>query len=495
MSVEILERRERFNTLLPQLVTAYSLDSQADQTGLAPLQTHAISPLFEHVREGISASLPLAKVEQATTKDEIAQATTECGRVLTKFKDDVHGFANALCRQVVQIQVRGDVHPDAMQAALDKTRLPLLQAMNEIALPLPPALSAGLIVRPLEVVQESVRCWVQESCRAITEQLVMALHKLVEMEVVGLIEWKSEDVCQLHFFRQTILQDHVQSQRSTAVRRIRRNLVAFEEWEQLRARNRVIVERHEHHLMNAQAHVLGPGQAQFPIPREYDDLLNRIPEWLRPQVRVLEGTLIQEHVDSRQIREERWKSERVLRDSRLIQPRVRNAYEVDPALLLGHFVLAGWGQYEVERELFRQEREQEQIVATQEQEKVAPTQQEFREAADLQSVSNAAAVAAVVMMLFSPMQHRVMLPLALLLSVAAVFLWGRSLFLQSRKSAREATLLNVIGQCCQMAFGVLAVQAALFGILFGSWSMLGLAIPLGMAWALIRQLSPSRQQM
>ena len=179
----------------------------------------------------------------------------------------------------------------------------------------------------------------------------------------------------------------------------------------------------------------------------------------------------------RQTREEKWDGvqKRVREVQREAPPMVRDAYEIDPAILLGHFVLTGWGPREAARETHRRIREQ----SPEPQPSVSPTIEpvrETRESQKFQSLSNAAAAAAVVMMLFSRLQHRVMLPLSLLLSVVAIVALFHSLQLRSRANNHGLDLIYGTCRIMAVAFGLLTVQSALFGVLYGAWSMLGLAL-------------------
>lgn len=482
MMPELLEQQQHFNAAMPRMIEAYSLVPTSDSSSSPTTDESVLSPLLGQLQTLIQNQLPTLDVTKVESHDSIARVTAECSQRIQQCQDDVRRFLQAICYQVVQIQVRGEHHPESMAAALEKTRRPLLTAIKRVVVPLEQVLTAELIVQPLPVVCRVVQQWLHDSSRAVANQLIVALHNLVEMEVVGIIEWRSEDVCKLHFFQHTIIQDRIRSQNGTTVRRVQRNTLSIEEWERFRARNRIGIERHEHHVRKAETRELG--QTSFPIPQEYNELIGRIPSWMRPQVRVLEGDLFLERIVRRQLREEEWESE----------PKVRNAYEIEPALLLGHFVLAGWGQHEIERETHRRVREQSVAAELQTEADGKPTPAEFQESSKLQTMSRAAAVTAIVMMLFSPLQHRVMLPLSLALSAVAVIVLGRSLSLRSRGVDQDASSLAIAGQCSTQAFGLLAIQSALFGVLFGSWSMFGLAIPLTIVWALIRNLSQSRQQ-
>ena len=432
---------------------------------------------YSQLHDGLWNQLPITDVFQAASDDTIARATAHCSDLLHQRQDEIRKFVRSLCYHVVKIRVRGELHPQAVADALDKARRPFLAALDQVIVPLKPILTAELIAQPLPIIQDAVRQWLHDSTHTVANQLVLSLHTLVEMDVVGIIEWPGPRACKLNFFRHTIEQDRVGSRKTTTVRQVTRRTLAVEEWERPRARNRYSIERHEHHVMNAEARELE--QTRYPIPREYNELIDCIPEWLSPHVRVLEGDLILERIVQRQIREEQWES----------TPKLRNAYEIEPAILLGHYVLTGWGQQEVDRETHRLRREQTSEAQAPEK----PSLELLHESGKLQIVANTTAAAAVAMMLFSRLQHGVMLPLSLLLSAAAIVVFGQSLRVRSQANNYPVDLIDVGCRTVAAAFGLLTIQSALFGMLYGSWSMLGLAFPLALAAAVTWGLATSRQ--
>lgn len=488
MAVELLERQKRFEALLPRLVDAYSLVPSSGPADLVPTETHTLSPLFAQLQDVVWNQLPTAGVFQATTRDTIAQATVHCSELLRQRQDEIRKFVRTLCYHVVKFQVSGEHLPQARADALDKARRPLLTALDHVLVPLQPVLTAELIAQPLPAVQNSVLKLLQEASHTLTNQLFVSLHMLVELNVVGIIDWKDERTCKLNFFRHAIEQDQIESQKSTTVRRVERNTLVTEEWEQLRVRNRYFIERHEHHVMNAEARELG--RAIHPIPRKHDELIDQIPEWLHPHLRVLEGTLILEQIVERQIREDQWQSEPTLRSSHTeILRSTHETHELDPAILLGHFVLTGWGQRDVDREIHRRRRE----ASFETQALELPSPEILHETSRLQTLAKTTAVTAVTMMLFSRLQPGVMLPLSLLLSAAAIAVFGYSIRIRSRTSHHPVGLIDVAFPTVAAAFALLTVQSTLFGLIHGVWSMLGLAVPLALAAAVTWGLATSRQ--
>lgn len=471
---------QRFTDLKVLSPAPYSLVPSSGPADLVPTETHTLSPLFAQLQDVVWNQLPTTGVFQATSHNTIAQATAHCSELLRQRQNDIRKFVRTLCYHVVQFQVSGEHLPQARADAMDKARRPLFTALDHVLVPLQPVLTAELIAQPLPVVQSSAMKLLQEASHTLANQLIVSLHMLVELNVVGIIDWKDERTCKLNFFRHAIEQEPIESQKTTTVRRTERNTLATEEWEQLRVRNRYFIERHEHHVMNAETRDLD--QKCHPIPRQHAELIDQIPEWLHPHLRVLEGTLILEQIVERQIREDQWQSEPILRST-------HETHEIDPAILLGHFVLTGWGQRDVDREIHRRRRE----ARFETQAPELPSPEVLQESGRLQTLTMTTTATAVTMMLFSRLQPGVMLPLSLLLSAAAIAVFGYSLRIRSRTSNLPVGLIDVAFQTVAAAFGLLTVQSALFGLLYGAWSMLGLAFPLALAAAVTWGLATSRQ--
>lgn len=168
---------------------------------------------YAQLHDGLWNQLPITDVFQAASDDTIARATAHCSDLLHQRQDEIRKFVRSLCYHVVKIRVRGELHPQAVADALDKARRPFLAALDQVIVPLKPILTAELIVQPLPIIQDAVRQWLHDSTHTVATQLVLSLHTLVEMDVVGIIEWPGPRACKLNFFRHTIEQDRVGSRK------------------------------------------------------------------------------------------------------------------------------------------------------------------------------------------------------------------------------------------------------------------------------------------
>ena len=174
-------------------------------------------------------------------------------------------------------------------------------------------------------------------------------------------------------------------------------------------------------------------------------------------MRILEGDLILERVIERDVREEQWETTPVLRSS----------YELEPAILLGHYVITGWGQQEINREKSRRKR-----IATQDNQQIPKVDHKQRVLAGktcdmLKPWAMAIGASAVAMMLFSRLQPAVMVPVAVLLTIAGIFLGSKCVVNFSHWKQGTIDWLFVVAASLTIAGGLLAAQSSLYGIMFG----------------------------
>lgn len=467
---------DTFDHLLPRLIDEYELPRD-ELTLTHPLADKAnrLTPAFATLSENIWTALPTTDFSGVSDHNELARTVSSSAGILAAKQRDVRSFAESVCFEAIEIRVRGQHHPAAKVDAIRSARQPLCKAVAQVNRPLEPVLTADLMAQPLNEITPVVNSWFRQSCHTIAAQLLLSMHVLVELDVVGLIEWPGETTCKLNFFRHLVTQDQLRSRQTESVQRQSDDdgelWMRFETWEQVQGRNRYSIERHEHHVMNAEARRLN--ETQYPIPADKQAFLDQVPLWIRQHMRILEGDLILERVIERNVREEQWETTPVLRSS----------YELEPAILLGHYVITGWGQREIDRENFRRKR-----VATQEKQQAPPIDHKQRGHSgrtynSLKPWATAVCGGAVAMMLFSRLQPAVMVPVAVLLTLAGIGLGGKCVADYSHWKQGAIELLFVIAACVTVAGGLIATQLLLYGIMFGRLPMAGVAVVLGIiAW-------------
>lgn len=474
--------RRSFQELLPELIDAYSL-APVESHPLAD-RTNRLTPAFASLSDSLWTALPTTDFSTAMTHKDVAQSVSRCAATLAQKQHDVRQFVESICYHAVELRVRGEHLPDARAAALQSARRPLLEAVTQVTPPLRPALTADLMAQPLTVVHSEVNAWVREACHTIAGQLLLSMHVLVELETVGVIEWPGETTCKLHFFRHVVTQDRIRTRTARQVTEeddFENQRVQVTELRQTTGRNVYSIERHEHHVMEAEAREIN--HTQFPIPQRYQEFLQRIPPWIKQYVRILEGDLILERVTQRDLREEAWETTAVQ----------RTAYEIEPAILLGHYVIKGWGQREVDREQFRRDRIAQREPQAEPVKNDTVRRDAGKQFSELAPLAKATFAAAVAVMLFSRLQHVVMVPLAFLLSLAAVGVNGYTFSQQSQWRNGFVDRLFVGSATFGIAATLLALQSALYGVLYGSWTLIGWSLPLGIVAMITWGIASSRQ--
>ena len=474
-----------FNELLPRLIDEYALPRN-ELTPAHPLvdEANRLTPAFAALSDNIWTALPTTDFSGVSDHNELARTVSTSASILAAKQKDVRSFAESICFEAVELRVRGQHHPKAKADALRSARQPLCSAVHRVNRPLDPVLTADLIAQPLNEITPVVNNWFRQSCHLIAAQLLLSMHVLVELDVIGLIEWPGETTCKLNFFRHRVTQDTIRSRQTESVRSRSNDegdlWMRFETWEQVQGRNRYSIERHEHHVMNAEARHIN--ETQYPIPADKQAFLNQVPTWISQHMRILEGDLILERVIERDVREEQWETTPVLRSS----------YELEPAILLGHYVITGWGQQEINREKFRRKR-----IATQDNQQIPKVDHKQRVLAGktcdmLKPWAMAIGASAVAMMLFSRLQPAVMVPVAVLLTIAGIFLGSKCVVNFSHWKQGTIDWLFVVAASLTIAGGLLAAQSSLYGIMFGQWSMIGFAIVLGLLAFIALSIAGSR---
>ncbi len=220
--------------------------------------------------------------------------------------------------------------------------------------------------------------------------------------------------------------------------------------------------RYEHHVMNAA--LLSPDRVKAVIPREYSGLLNALPDWLSPDVRVLEGDLILE----RQVEQE-LSSEREVGEPVVIQERrtVIQSWLSCPAIVFGDYVLASWSDREIKHEEQRRGEEQHREFR----------KQSASEAHTARTLALGLSLLALVIMLISRM-HPLLPLVAMLVNVCAIAAAALSLhkLLEARE---ESDLLTVITGSLGLGLLMFAPPLLVYSVLYSSLRVFAISVVFG----------------
>ena len=293
-------------------------------------------PLADHLVAALAARLrtPFLEADAVAPRVEayVADAAT-----LDRAADDATAFLD----RVIDHYLSGTPDPalrGTRAAELRRGLSPLPRPRN--------VLSAEFLARPAAAVRQDLARGVAEAGGELVAAVVESLRTLTRLSVCGLIDRPAAGVCRFTFF------DEVLTRRVTkAVTRKRkagpppsassvgRTVIGTDtvtEVETTTTERRFT--RHEHHLMDATEAAVG--RTRWPLPTPVEALAAAAPDWVRPGLRVVEGTAVVE-------RSVTWESRTTT--ARVTAERDVPVYAPDPALVLGDFVLAGWGEDEIRR--------------------------------------------------------------------------------------------------------------------------------------------------
>ncbi len=249
--------------------------------------------------------------------------------------------------------------PEALAGQIDveiaKWRDDLLHAAKADTFANKTIVTAKLAVEPLSLVKLELTNHIHESLTRAKATMLNQLVNLVDHEVFGIMEWFASEKCCYHYFMR-----ECDVEVKNSLKAIKINPLAFGKYRKIETlyangTTRRSLVRRVQHLVNA--HSFSLGQNVFPIPRLQASIIADLPSWITPALKVVEGTIIRETVSFQDQGCHHWNVERVLQDK--IQ------WHTDPALVLGPFVLSGWGQPEIEAELALREQEAQTALMAQ----------------------------------------------------------------------------------------------------------------------------------
>jgi hypothetical protein len=290
-------------------------------------------PLADQLSASIASTLQSPFLETPSVDAHVAAYVADMG-ILDRIADEATRFL----QQIVEHYLSGTPDP-----ALRSERVAeLMQGVSLMARP-QNVLSAEFLARHAHDVESDLAAAVLQSVAQLVAAFSTSLRTFTKRCVCGLIDRPNDEVCRFTFF------DEILTKRTTKSQKRKRKKSSTQ---QVQAGKRVMgfdtvttsettdtdcrFTRHEHHLMNVTE--LAPGFARWPVPTRVEVLIVSAPSWVRPQLRIVEGTVVVERTIT-------WESSKSA--TRVIDERDVPVYAPDPALVLGDFVLAGWSEEEI----------------------------------------------------------------------------------------------------------------------------------------------------
>lgn len=277
---------------------------------------------------------------------------------LDQFRLDVESMIRAACLASLEFrQALGETHANSRDAALNQKLDEMLdQAACDWRSPRN-VLDARTVSLPVETLREKLSVPLRSAVDDFSIQFFEMLAKLVDRELVGLVEWLPNQCCSYHFFRRIVIQEN----HGGGVRRVeesRFDRIAERDpvtGRQIVGKRTVTTvagsgvhyhrfARHEHEVMNAVATTIK--DSRVVMPPQVERLIGKIPDWLYPFVKVIDGDIFRERIIEREQKVSSWEDVQI-RDEPIIG--------CEPGVIIGPYVLIGWGPREVATELQRRQ--------------------------------------------------------------------------------------------------------------------------------------------
>lgn len=182
---------------------------------------------------------------------------------------------------------------------------------------IPNTTMAEIAIKPKDQIWPALMEGLQQGINALREKVIVTLDDLVAQKQVGSIQWLSQTVCRFSYFTAT--------HRDTFLREYRNGNQLIKEKERTH-----IHLMHIHDVMDANSIPLPANTVK--MPERVRTLIQNFPAPLFQYGKVVVGNEI-----ARQTMEVD-RAKEIVTETQIIEPVYRN----DPALILGHYVLAGW---------------------------------------------------------------------------------------------------------------------------------------------------------
>ena len=321
--------------------------------------------------EAITEQLPWSAVSsRGSDRQQIVEAYVKSLERLAQCRSDVDRLVRAACEANLEFrQGAGETHAQARDAALQRKLDELLAKAAGDWLPSQNVLNARTVSQPVDVLRIQLDAALTQAVCDFSRQFFELLAKLVDQRLFGLVEWLPNHCVGYHFFKQVVIQDVKHHSETASQKYFDRPDRDVNDWdESAGAAPRVIgstttrtvttgthqqrLARHEHSVMNAVQTTIG--NSRVVMPPEVRRLVERVPAWLYPFVSVIDGDLFRERIVEQDVKLEEWTD---------VQVRDEPIFGCEPAVIIGPYVLTGWGPREVRQEQDRRSSAQESGLA------------------------------------------------------------------------------------------------------------------------------------
>jgi len=316
--------------------------------------------LPERLSQAISQRLPwqATVTHAAPDREAVVSAYVNSLKQLAVYRNDVEMLVLEAWRANLEFrQSAGETHEEAREAVLSgKLEETMAQAFLDW-MPAKNIVTAALLSQPHEDYTAQLSSSLSDEVTHFSRQLFEMMQRMVDLELFGLVEWLPKQCCRYHFFRRVVIQGATELHEAVTEtlpddedpdvdRHVGRRVIGHRRTTSTQSiKHEIRFARHQHELINAVRTSIR--NSTVVMPPQIVRLIESIPEWLYPFVEVIDGQIVRELIIERDVSIEDWTQVDV-RDEPII--------DVDPGIVIGPFVLSGWGSVEIRKE---QERRQE----------------------------------------------------------------------------------------------------------------------------------------
>ena len=329
------------------------------------LQQPHETQLQKQLSQAISQRLAwqVSSLSEVTDRETVATAYISSLKTLNECYDEIRNVVLEACRANLEFRANdnNETHTEARDAILEGKLNEMMTQAFATWLPAKNSLTASLMSNSPDAFVRQLEAFLSEEVDRFSRQFLELLERMVDRELFGLVEWLPKQCCRYHFFRRVVIQgpevrtqsindsfaddsDPSSGQRIIGNRRTTSTRTVKHE---------IRFARHQHELINAVRTSIGNSTVIMPPP--IVRLVDSIPEWLYPFVEVIDGQIVRELIIERDVSVEDWTQVDV-RDEPII--------DIDPGIVIGPYVLSGWGSMEIQKEQKR--RKVAQQTATEE---------------------------------------------------------------------------------------------------------------------------------
>lgn len=324
----------------------YQLREQPEEKALPDLLGEALWSLLPW------SELPSDELDRQAVIEAYVGSLSQLERCQAEAK----ALIEACCEANLEFrQEVGETYLPARDKALKSQLSAMLSEAGDSWLPIRNILQAKLVSQPLPELRQRLHDALVTGVKEFSTEFFELLARLVDRELFGLVEWHPNHCCSYHFFKRVVIQENqgASQQVTTSYRNGRLAEVDSDEGDTVIGTRRTKtvrgkgqhthrLARHEHGVMQAIRTSIGNSQVIMPPPVER--LVNRVPAWLAPFVQVIDGQIFRERIIERDLKVAKWEDVEV-RDEPILG--------WEPAVIIGPYVLTGWGPREVEQERTR----------------------------------------------------------------------------------------------------------------------------------------------